>query len=355
MPISINQVSRYVERQVDSFERGSIDRWNQSFSPLDSRQGVLWQVVKRVVTIAFLFFSRALASPFYFTAKLCLAVSSIHSSSSPSSRRTGKPTFLEVVDPLVDSEKPLLFFPQNANFSIPEAFTSDLWIYMASFLGARDLFKLCKVSKTMHRIFQATDKLWNSIWRPLLKIPPEQPSLGLKNPKEQLKAYFSLLQEGAVGYFGDLFSRIATHMPGGPIAFQNLPYHQIIGYLAFCWQKARDVPVIRGKIVSEELLSEISHEVFLAMRIQDREEKEGKVAVLAFFCKKYKTQPSPSSWKEVYYQPSNPYWRKNELIQQAPQDIQLLEEYILAILRREDLTQREEFSKYPFNNQIKLV
>lgn len=312
-------------------------QWQYIISPFTSDGRPLWQLAKRISLVVALILLSLFAYPLGLLAKLCLIASP--SSLSPSNL-------------------------QNSKFSIPEAFIPDLWIHTASFLEARDFLKFYKLSRPVNKIFQlsrAKDVLWKLLWKSLLKAPSEPPYFdvgqeSLKNPKEQLKAYSILLKEGAAGYFGDFFSWIAMHMPGGAIAFQTLPFCPVLttweGNINYLSVEDMTASVMRGEISSKNRAIQV---VFLSMRIGDRTKEEGGVEVLTFACKALNTQPSFSSWREVYYQPANRYWSANELIEQAPQDNFLLEEYILAILRREDLTQREEFSKPPFKNHIELV
>ena len=270
-------------------------------------------------------------------------------------------SFLDRVDSLpnripseeiIPTDAPIFIPPSGNACPLQETLSLEMFIYIASFLGPREIVNATTVSTHFLSVMRS-EYLWSEylghpdfrIWgatRWNLKrgdddgyqfqrddeyVLEQENGLILGEPFHQLRAHHELKKTewGQIRSF-DYFMRL---MPGGPLAFQAIPV------LNFADAKNLlptdlDGPLIYGK--------DLWGHCFFAIRVIDRIQHTDPAILVFIHANQWEQEP-------------NVYWEKNQL---SLDDTHVLN-YILALMRKDNLAQREEFSSPLFLKTLEMV
>ncbi len=270
-------------------------------------------------------------------------------------------SFVDKVDPrsdkaisqdIIPADSPVFIPPSDGTcLFLQDTFCLEMSIYIASFLGARDLVNASTVSKHFLSIMRS-EYIWSEylchldfrIWGATrwslkrgedsyqfqidneLNLEQEN-SIDLGDPFHQLRTYHELRKTewGRIRSF-DYFMRL---MPGGPLAFQNIPVLNPIDAKNLL-PTDMNGPVAYGK--------DLSGHSFFAIRVIDRSQHTDSAILIFIDVAKWQQEP-------------NIYWEENQL---SLDDTHVLN-YILALMRTDNLAEREEFSSPLFIKAIELL
>lgn len=243
---------------------------------------------------------------------------------------------------LVNRRISILFdFPLNfSNESFPlKKLNKDIFIYIATFLNDPDKIALSETSKISLKCID-TPILWNThlekrrIWGatnvkfnydPVKGWVSNLTDLEHNRPLTQLQTYFRLSKKNnAMDY-------IARLMPGGPVAFSKIPYLTNIFDASLLSVEDVNSPISIGT-------DRLGYD-FLAFRIHDKASSIETMLVFVYMKEAWE-------WKQI----ENELWQAEKL---KLKDHNALN-YILALIRKEDLSQREEFQVAPYQPTIEL-
>lgn len=266
------------------------------------------------------------------------------------------PTFLETVAPLPETPVVLTEPPatpckpstDGVSFLTLDAIGVDMCLHIASFLTIRERVTMMGVSKEWCEIARA-----NLFWRPFLGHEAyriwgaEADSSALvrhehgyayqeNDPADwsafhQFRVYHDLQKRGLAGTNEGFFDYLARLMPGGPLAFDSIPYVQVEN-TSEVTAESMVKSVIRG--------SDRDGNIFIALRLADQALEEQTPVVLLFINKNGK-----------WIQQANAYWQEGILDVRHQTD----ENYVLALLGGTQLANRECFNAPKYKKTLQLV